>query len=91
MLSLRANSVEPKEEKIFRTQSVDLGAFLVLEGIKFLGCEPSDDNPRIMVLAFDDHKQSCVDLERVWLNSEYKKYRDINKWLLSKVHQALKS
>lgn len=74
----------------FETQNVDLASFLILEGMKFLGCKRSLDQPHVVVLRFDDSRGSCLDLERVFINSEYKKYRDINKWLLGKIHAALR-
>lgn len=77
--------------KIFETQSVDLASFLILEEIKFLGCRRADENPNVVVLQFDDSRGSCLDLERVFIGSDFKKYRDVNKWLLSKIHQALKN
>lgn len=80
-----------KQAYVFSTQNVDLASFLVLEGIKFMGCELSPEDPRVVVLNFLDEKQNCLDLERVFFSSEFKKYRDINKWLLSKVHGALRN
>lgn len=79
-----------KDVALFETQNVDLASFLILEGIKFLGCARAITNPNVVVLRFADEKQNCLDLERVFLNSEYKKYRDINKWLLGKIHSALR-
>lgn len=79
-----------KDVTMFETQSVDLASFLILEGIKFTGCKRSDTNPNVVVLCFADEKQNCLDLERVFLSSDFKKYRDINKWLLSKIHAALR-
>jgi hypothetical protein len=76
--------------KTFETQNVDLASFLLLEDVKFLGCSRSAANPNVVVLQFSDDKQNCLDLERVFLNSEFKKYRDINKWLLGKIHAALR-
>jgi hypothetical protein len=81
---------QPKAPLIFRTQSVDLATYLILEGIKYLGCERSPANPNVVIVTFDDAKQNCLDLERVFINSEFKKYRDINKWLLGKIHSALR-
>lgn len=77
-------------ERIFETQNVDLASFLLLEGIKFLGCVRSYDNPNVVILQFEDVKGSCLDLERVFLSSDFKKYRDMNKWLLGKIHATLR-
>lgn len=80
-----------KDLKIFETQNVDLASFLMLEGIKLLECRKSDANKNVVVLRFLDEKQNCLDLERVYLNSTFKQYRDINKYLLSKIHETLRS
>lgn len=79
-----------KDSDVYETQNVDFASFLMLEGIKFLGCKRSEFHTNVVVLCFDDAKQSCIDLERVFIHSDYKKYRDINKWLLSKIHGALR-
>ena len=78
------------EAPVFETQSVDLASFFILEGIKFLGCKRSETNPNVVVLQFSDDLGKCLDLERVFINSDFKKYRDINKWLLGKIHGALR-
>lgn len=78
------------EVSIFETQNVSLSAFLILEGIKLLECKRSPSNPRVVIMRFLDETQNCLDLERVFLNSDYKRYFDINKYLLTKVHQALR-
>lgn len=82
--------MEPAKVPTFETQNVDFASFLILEGIKFLGCKRSETNPNVVVLQFDDARQTCLDLERVFIHSDYKKYRDINKWLLGKIHGALR-
>lgn len=79
-----------KEAAIFETQNVDLATFLVFEGIKLLECRKSTTNNRVVLLRFLDEKQNCRDLERVYLSSPFKTYRDINKYLLGKVHEALR-
>lgn len=81
---------EIKQPLIFETQNVDLATFLMLEGIKLLECKRSEVNRRIVVLRFLDEKSNCLDLERVYLNSKYKQFRDINKYLLSKIHETLR-
>lgn len=78
---------EVREASVFETRNVDLASYLVLEGVKLLELKKSNDDPRVVVLRFIDSKQNCLDLERVFLNSEMKKFRDINKWLLSKIHE----
>lgn len=79
-----------EEANIYETTNVDLGSFLVLEGIKLLECQTKDPQRKIVVMRFLDEAQSCMDLERVYLNSEYKKFRDINKYLLKKIHETLR-
>lgn len=79
-----------KESAIFETQNVDLGTFLMLEGIKLLECRKSELNRKVVILRFLDEKQNCLDLERVYLNSKFKTFRDINKYLLAKIHEALR-
>lgn len=83
--------IPPKEPRIFETQNVDLATFLMLMEIKLLEVKKSDSKRNVVVLRFLDEKSNCLDLERVYLNSEFKKFRDINKYLLSKIHEALRA
>lgn len=80
-----------KEPRIFETQNVDLATFLMLMDVKLLEVRKSDTKHNVVVLRFLDDKQNCLDLERVYLNSDYKKFRDINKYLLSKIHESLRN
>lgn len=82
--------IPQKDIRIFETQNVDLATFLMLMEIKLLEVKKSETKRNIVILRFIDEKQNCLDLERVYLNSEYKKFRDINKYLLSKIHEALR-
>lgn len=82
--------IQSKDIKIFETQNVDLGTFLMLMEVKLLEVRKSDTKRNVVILRFLDEKQNCLDLERVYLNSEFKKFRDINKYLLSKIHEALR-
>lgn len=79
-----------EESNIFETTNADFGTFLVLEGIKLLECKMNDSSKKVVVMRFLDESQNCLDLERVYLNSECKKYRDINKWLLKKIHKIIR-
>ena len=79
-----------KEESIFTTTNVDLATFLVMHDIKLLEVIVHDTRKKIVAFRFLDEKRNCLDLERVYLNSEYKKFRDVNKYLLSKVHEKLR-
>ena len=82
--------VDVKEPIIFETQNVDLATFLMLEGVRLLECKKSETKRNVVILRFLDEKQNCLDLERIFLSSSYKKFRDINKYLLSKIHEALR-
>lgn len=82
--------INQKDIRIFETQNVDLATFLMLMEVKLLEVKKSETKRNVVVLRFIDEKQNCLDLERVYLNSEYKKFRDINKYLLSKIHEALR-
>lgn len=83
--------IPAKDIRIFETQNVDLATFLMLMEIKLLEVRKSDLKRNVVILRFLDEKQNCLDLERVYLNSEFKKFRDINKYLLAKIHEALRS
>lgn len=83
--------VQLKDTRIFETQNVDLATYLMFIGIKLLEVKKSDSNSKVIILRFLDDKQNCLDLERVYLNSEFKTFRDINKYLLGKIHEALRS
>lgn len=74
--------------KLFKTTDADLAAFLMLEGIKFIGAIPTPGNDRLITLQFLDEHENCLDLERVYLHSEFKKFRDLNKYVLKKVHEV---
>lgn len=82
--------IQNKDLRIFETQNVDLGTFLMLMEVKLLEVRKSETKRNVVILRFLDEKQNCLDLERVYLNSEFKKFRDINKYLLSKIHEALR-
>lgn len=80
-----------REATIFSTQNVDLATFLMMEGIKLLETQKSPTNPRVVIIRFLDEKKNCLDLERVYLSSPFKKFRDLNKYLLGKVHETLRA
>lgn len=80
----------PKDVLIFETQNVDLATYLMMEGIRFLECQKSPTNPKVIILRFLDERQNCLDLERSFLNSQFKRFRDMNKYLLGKVHETLR-
>lgn len=80
-----------KKPLIFETTNVDLAAFLMFEGIKYLECDRAQNIGKdIVVLRFLDEKQNCLDLERTFMNSNMKRYRDLTKYLLKEVHSKLR-
>lgn len=75
---------------VYETRDVDFAAFLLYEGIEFLGCEKSLTNPNVILMRFQDAQGRCSDLQIVFLRTEFKKYRDLHKQLLSRIHEKLK-
>jgi len=84
-----SDSKEIKESTIFETTNVDLASFLSFNGIKLLETQIKDIKRNLVVLRFLDEKRNCLDLEQVYLNSDFKRFRDINKYLLRKVHEVV--
>lgn len=81
-----------KAHNVFETTDLDLGAFLMLHGLVFagiIGLEGNRPKPKV-VMQFLDEKQNARDLERVYMTSSEKRFRDLNKYLLREAHQALK-
>jgi hypothetical protein len=79
-----------EEERIFETSNADLATYLVFEGIRLLECKVKNGRKKVVIMRFLDEFGKCLDLERVYLNTEFKKFRDINKWLLAKIHTTLR-
>jgi len=80
-----------KNAPIYETKNVDLAAFLMFEGIKFLECRVERGAGKdLVVMRFLDDKTVCLDLERVFMTSDFKRYRDLVKYLLKEVHRKLK-
>ncbi len=79
-----------QEPRIFETSNADLATFLLKEDIQLLEIVRSNTNQNIVIIRFIDAKRNCLDLERVYLNSEFKKFRDLNKYLLGKIHETLR-
>lgn len=74
----------------FSTYDVDLAAFLMLQGLKFIECVlEASPKPRVKMRFFDE-KQVARDLERVFMGNEFKKYRDLHKYLLREIHRTMK-
>ena len=83
-----------KEIREFSTYDVDLAAYLMLEGLKFIECKIDSDNkdsskPRVLMRFFDE-KGIARDLERVFMGSEIKRYRDFHKYMLKEIHRCLR-
>jgi hypothetical protein len=80
-----------QKNKIFETADVDLGSFLCIHDVPYVDCrveaDPKTGRARA-ILRFLDDKQNARDLERMFITSEMKKFRDVNKFLLKEVHRA---
>lgn len=78
--------------RTFQTSDLDLGAFLMTQGLRYLGSRIEYDQVRRRpkaVLEFEDAKQNARDLERVFMTSTEKRYRDVLKYLLKEAHKAV--
>jgi hypothetical protein len=78
--------------KTFSTHDVDLAAYLMLQGLKFIECKVDESpgaKPRVLMRFFDE-KDIARDLEKVFMGSDLKKYRDFHKYLLRDIHRTLK-
>ena len=77
----------------FETDNLDLAAFLMLHDVEFVGCEVKIDvkkrKPKA-IMKFKDSKQNARDLERLFITSGEKRYRDLTKYLLKQVHKAVR-
>lgn len=81
-----------KEARVFETANLDLAAFLMLQGLEYMDCRVSFDEKQKKpkaVMRFKDLKQNARDLERIFINSNEKRYRDLTKYLLKEVHRAV--
>lgn len=82
-----------KQTDTFETHDVDLAAYLMLEGLKFIECikgsTTASGKQQILMRFFDEHGKAR-DLERVFMGSEFKRYRDFHKYLLRDIHRTLK-
>lgn len=77
----------------FDTHDVDLAAYLMLEGLKFIECVTDQSSipgrPRVLMRFFDE-KGIARDLERTFAGSGYKRYRDYHKLLLKDIHRTMR-
>jgi hypothetical protein len=80
-----------KNINLYETKNVDLAAFLMFEGVKFLECRTERETGKdLVIMRFFDDKTICRDLERVFMTSDFKKYRDLTKYLLKEIHNKLR-
>jgi hypothetical protein len=82
-----------EKSKIYETSDLDLGAFLMLEGLKYLGCRLDTSvsiRKPLAVMIFHDDATIARDLERVFMTSNEKRYRDLTKYLLKEVHKKIR-
>lgn len=81
-----------KQVKTFETYDVDLAAYLMLQGLKFIECKMDESpgtRPRV-IMRFFDEKEVARDLEKVFMGSEIKRFKDYHRYLLKDVHRTLK-
>lgn len=83
-----------RPNKVYSTDNLDLAAFLMLHDVPFLGCrviiDRRKDKPKA-TMDFDNSKQNILDLERIFVTSTEKRYRDLTKYLLKEVHRSVRS
>jgi len=80
-----------KKESIFATDNLALAPYLFNEGLKYLGLTKGigkNQKPKIIFI-FDDPKNIGKDLEKAFLNSNEKKYRDSMHYFRSQIQKAL--
>jgi hypothetical protein len=80
-------------EKIFETSNVDLAAYLMLQGLEFVDCRISSEGVKgkpLATIRLLDKKQNALDLERLFMFSPEKRYREITKYLLRQVHVSIR-
>ena len=80
-------------DRVFETSNLDLGAYLMLQGVKYLGCKLGQDEAKrkpLAIMRFLDEKQNARDLERLFMTSSEKRYRDLTKYLLKEVHKSIR-
>jgi len=79
-------------EKLFKTCDLDLAAFLMLHDLKYVGVEKIKDqesNKTKIQMIFYDPRNIALDLNRIFIMSEQKKYREFLKFLLKEIHKEL--
>jgi len=71
---------------IFKTRDSDVATFLIYSGQELIKLEAVG---KVVFVSFKDQYGQCPDLERVYLNSECKKFKDLNKWLVGRIKDCL--
>lgn len=85
-------AVNEKSNSCFETADLDLAAYLAHNELKFLGSRVEyDKNQRRAkaVMRFEDPRGVGRDLERSFISSAEKQYRDHHKWFLREAHKAV--
>jgi len=80
-------------DNVFETGDLDLASFLSMEGLEYLGNRVEYDRdakrPKA-IMRFKDDLGKARDLERVFITSAQKQYRDIHKYFLRQAHLAVR-
>jgi len=71
---------------VYKTRNSDLAAYLLFSDQELEGLVKEGN---VVYMLFSDPIGKCRDLERVFLNSECKRYRDQHRWLLTNIHNCL--
>ena len=77
----------------FKTCDLDLAAYLILHDLVYIGLEVAEDgytSKQKAFFIFEDPKQIARDLNRVFVTSSEKRYREFFKFLLKEVHNRIK-
>ena len=78
---------------VFKTDNIDLAAFLMTQGLKYVGSAVEIDtkkNKPKAVMEFLDEKKNARDLERVFITSNEKAFANARKYLLKDAHQSVR-
>jgi hypothetical protein len=78
------------EDRTFETFNADLATFLLMHEMELIEFKLSDPIRKKVSIVFRDPIGQCIDLEQTFINSDFKKYRDINKYCLRKIHEKLR-
>jgi len=76
---------------IFKTDNLALAPYLLNEDLEYLGVEigPGKNNKQKVIFVFSDIKNIGKDLERAFLNSREKRYRDSMHYFRSQIQKAM--